>query len=729
MGIKWKSKKIIIIACILFSYGLSGIGSFFLKSDDYLNEGYFYTDGGMSDFNIFLHLLAGKLLDFTKEEAVNTVSVKDYELQDYRIQFDLTNQLEYINDDYQYRIEEAKTIGDDQAMTDLQIERDNKILEFERMINEDDYLREKIMKDKLQEIEQFYDNLEKNQDEFVKFENIIKYKLRNTESGKLYTNVNENREGSLLEQVDEKKVVYAKEYPAPKNGLLNTTYDLSPALEFASGSFEGEIVVVGTVPEINTIFPNYGIFKTNQKTFFIHVISGILSFLISLFLFKKGLPFQQTKRKSFFPIDISIGLLFLISGISLHLLYQTSNFGYGLLRYMRAANYFIIFEFIPMMLLVSISLLLGIKIVSRLKNFGRLEWQNSFLNKVIQTIKTVIRMKGFAFQIILLVFIVFILAIGPIAAYSMETYNWTIALFYFFFFIIGVVPLLVIFIRQSKDLSNIIHHTSHLVKGNLDNDLYLKDKSPLSKLAQNINTLKQGVIESLSEQAKSERLKTELITNVSHDLRTPLTSIITYTKLLQDGNLTENESKEFLAIIDRKSKRLNVLINDLFEASKMASGNIELNKETVDLIQLMNQALAEEDISQAPLHFRVTSPDTPIYAHVDGQRLWRVFDNIINNILKYALENTRVYITVLPTDSEVTFTFKNVSKYELNENAEELTERFKRGDKSRSTEGSGLGLAIAKSIVDLHNGTFDIEVDGDLFKLKVTLPTIKKDLS
>jgi signal transduction histidine kinase len=235
--------------------------------------------------------------------------------------------------------------------------------------------------------------------------------------------------------------------------------------------------------------------------------------------------------------------------------------------------------------------------------------------------------------------------------------------------------------------------------------------------------MRQGMDYSHKAQLKSERLKTELITNVSHDLRTPLTSIMTYSELLKKEDISEEERKKYIDIVEQKSKRLKVLIDDLFEVSKMASGNIELVIERVDIVQLMNQALGEYDekIKESSLAFKVSSSSPHIYAMVDGRKMWRVFDNIISNILKYSLENTRVYISTKETDNNIIISFKNISKYELEENIVELLERFKRGDKSRNTEGSGLGLAIAQSIVDNHGGKLDIELDGDLFKTIVTL--------
>src|SRR5690606_12238286 len=230
---------------------------------------------------------------------------------------------------------------------------------------------------------------------------------------------------------------------------------------------------------------------------------------------------------------------------------------------------------------------------------------------------------------------------------------------------------------------------------------------------------------SMTEQAKSERLKTELITNVSHDLRTPLTSIITYTDLLKDETITPEERAKYVDILDKKSQRLKTLIEDLFEVSKMASGNLELNKQRVDLTQLLQQALAEhaEEIAESGLDFRTTFPEDMLIAYVDGQRGWRVLDNLIVNAIKYSLPGTRVYVTLRKLGDSAEFVVKNITKYELGENIDELFERFKRADTSRHTDGSGLGLAIAQSIVDMHGGKMKIDLDGDLFKVTVTVPT------
>ncbi|MCD8502369.1 MAG: HAMP domain-containing histidine kinase [Bacillaceae bacterium] len=350
------------------------------------------------------------------------------------------------------------------------------------------------------------------------------------------------------------------------------------------------------------------------------------------------------------------------------------------------------------------------------------EWDRSILISIYKNITDFILVRSIATQLIILIgffgsglaMSVFVGMVEP----------WYVVPFLLAFVVVCIPVFTMIFLRIAY-LNRIIINVDEIVKGASPTDLPIKGRSVFAKLAENINTLKQGVKSSQVEQLKSERLKTELITNVSHDLRTPLTSIITYTELLKGSNVSSDDRNAYIEIIDRKSKRLKVLIDDLFEASKMASGNIELVKEKVDIVQLLQQALAEynESMQQSTLQFRITNPDKPIYVYVDGQKMWRVFDNLIANTLKYSLENTRVYLSVNQLEDSVLITFKNVTKYELGDNIDELFERFKRGDTSRQTEGSGLGLAIAKSIVDLHQGQLDIGIDGDLFKVSVKIPT------
>lgn len=267
--------------------------------------------------------------------------------------------------------------------------------------------------------------------------------------------------------------------------------------------------------------------------------------------------------------------------------------------------------------------------------------------------------------------------------------------------------------------------SSQVAEGNFNINLD-EDMGILSPMAKNLNNINKGFSLAVDKEIKSQRMKSELISNVSHDLKTPLTSIITYVDLLKNEDVDRDTQNEYIDILDRKSQRLKVLIEDLFEASKATSGNVDLHLEKIDVVALFRQTLGEleEKINDSRLQFKINAPENKVICNLDGKRTYRVFENIMTNILKYSMENSRVYIDILEEGSEVSFTFKNVSAYEMNFDASEITERFTRGDESRNTEGSGLGLSIAKSFVDLQEGTLEIVIDGDLFKLIVTFPKI-----
>ena len=246
-----------------------------------------------------------------------------------------------------------------------------------------------------------------------------------------------------------------------------------------------------------------------------------------------------------------------------------------------------------------------------------------------------------------------------------------------------------------------------------------------------LNNINDGVQKAVNDRMKSERLKTELITNVSHDLKTPLTSIVNYVDLMKKEDIQPEKAKEYLAVLDRQSKRLQKLTIDLVEASKASTGNIAVNAEKTDISVFLSQLSGEyeEKLAAKGLQLVVTSPEENVYIYADGRLLWRVFDNLMNNICKYAQENTRVYVSASVQDEKVMISFKNISRYPLNISSEELMERFVRGDASRNTEGSGLGLSIARSLVDLQKGKFELVVDGDLFKAIVTFDRYYDDAS
>ena len=284
--------------------------------------------------------------------------------------------------------------------------------------------------------------------------------------------------------------------------------------------------------------------------------------------------------------------------------------------------------------------------------------------------------------------------------------------------------LIILVVRKLLYLDKIMIGAKDGARGQLNYKIDVKGEGHLGELANNINNIKEGLRKSVENEMKSENMKTELITNVSHDLKTPLTSIINYIDLLKRENIEPESARDYVNILDKKSQRLKVLIEDLFEASKAASGAMELNISKLDIGQLLRQALGENDerYKEKQLEVKLNIPDEKIFINGDGKRLYRVFENLISNAVKYSLSNTRVYIDMSKNEeNEVTIVMKNISAYELNFDVNEITNRFKRGDSSRSTDGSGLGLAIAKSIVELHGGKFNIEIDGDLFKSIIVL--------
>lgn len=241
--------------------------------------------------------------------------------------------------------------------------------------------------------------------------------------------------------------------------------------------------------------------------------------------------------------------------------------------------------------------------------------------------------------------------------------------------------------------------------------------------AENLNSIGDGLAKEVAQRMKSERLKTELITNVSHDIKTPLTSIINYVDLLQKAK-TEEERAEYLAVLDRQSHRLKKLTEDLVEASKASTGNMNVNLEPTNTQEIINQSFGEYSakLEAGRLNTVISIPEPVPVVMADGRLLWRVIDNLFNNVVKYALPETRVYVDVRVDGSEAVISMKNISRAALNVSVDELLERFVRGDASRTTEGSGLGLNIAKSLTELQHGTFSISTDGDLFKAEIRLP-------
>ncbi len=738
MDTKSKSKMIFVIWILLFTFGLSGIISGLFNGKDYIKKDYFQTQQFEDELNQFVdYLKMFELNNINKEELKKKITVTAEEIEEHRYRYgDLSTQVSNIKGQYEHKIQDALLAGNKEVADAYIAERDKKIEDITNNFKSDEHVRAKIVKEKEQKIDEYFREIENYRSDFMRYKALFTYYLKNTATGEVYTNVNISSGDSIDTFINNKNMIFIQSYPSSKYAYLSTGGQyrfvgdndvVTPLIEKETSTFEGKIALPKAASSENPILADYYDFQQKQKIFFIYTISGILAFLLSFYLNKKTRVIQcipTGKWQPYYnciPIDVTVMAL-VFTGLLTLLLFimdNTLSLHQNLYIYIRDT----LFRLIVTTLFVALTLIQGKFLLERAKASANLkaDWQKALLHRAYQGIKEAFLIRSIGMQLFILLSVVFAFGVGAAIVLIEPIYIWI----YIPLFIVICVPIFIIIIKRSGYFNRIVTNTDELVHGNFEQDIPVIGKSALAVLAANINALKHGIKVSQKEQAKSERLKTELITNVSHDLRTPLTSIITYTELLKTSDVTDEERDAYIEIIDRKSKRLKVLIDDLFEASKMASGNIELEKEKVDLVQLLQQALAEynETIEESTLQFRITTPDTPVYAVVDGQKLWRVFDNLIGNILKYSLENTRVYISVKKANDKAVIAFKNITKYELSEDIDELFERFKRGDTSRHTEGSGLGLAIAKSIIDLHEGSLDIEVDGDLFKVTVSLNT------
>ena len=333
----------------------------------------------------------------------------------------------------------------------------------------------------------------------------------------------------------------------------------------------------------------------------------------------------------------------------------------------------------------------------KIGQFGRMIWENI----------------GFLWKVILVMLVLaFFEGIGVLMFFNSD-----IALLLWLLEKLVLYPLVLWYCVQLNQLKN---GTEKIAGGEPGYQISTKRMTGIFKeQGEQINHISDGMTHAIEERMKSERFKTELITNVSHDIKTPLTSIINYVDLLEKEELHNETAQEYLEVLERQSSRLKKLIEDLIEASKASTGNLPVHLERLEAGIFMTQTVGEfeEKTKEAGLDLVIEKPETPVYIMADSRHFWRVIDNLMNNICKYAQSGTRVYINLEVKEAQVSITFRNTSKYPLNISSDELMERFVRGDASRNTEGSGLGLSIANSLMDLMGGTFRLYVDGDLFKV------------
>ncbi|MGM0883724.1 MAG: sensor histidine kinase [Bacillota bacterium] len=741
MVTKWKSRISIGVWAFMFTFGLSGLLVLFAFGNSYVHRDYFQTPEFRSELDLFAkYLNMFELNSITLEEAKQSITVTENEINQHRNGFgNILDQITFLKNEYEPRIDEALSVNNQEAVDIYIAERDKKIEDITNVFKNDEYARAKVINEKEKELEEYYKEREKYRSDYLRYKEQFQYYFKSSITDNVYTNLSISEDESAKDMLNSKDNLYISSYSIP---IEHSFHYWIPGYDQLAASFipfEGEFAIPRGLSSSSSVLIEYNRYKQEQIAIWAYAFASIVALSLCVPFVKKAkaIPAAVERWMPYYntlPIDVravfisltgfgTISLLFFIKDQFLTVIKNPFVFVYGW-------NMFI--GMVIASLLLVITLVQGEFFAAQVKDWQYIkkEWEKGLLNKAGQSVKALFNQAKCSLKDAFLnksigaqLFIVLALVFGlGLAALMIVVHPGFILLYIILLVVIGP-PTVMILINRIGYFNRIVIKTNELAFGNLGQDLPVSGKSVLATLAGNINVLKQGVKTLQNEQAKSERLKTELITNVSHDLRTPLTSIITYTELLKKEDVSSEDRIAYVEIIDRKSKRLKVLIDDLFEVSKMASGNVELTKEKVDLIQLLQQALAEYDntINDSSLHFRITNTEKPVYALVDGKKLWRVFDNLIGNVLKYSLENSRVYITVRTLGNQAIIVFKNVSKYELNENIDELFERFKRGDTSRHTEGSGLGLAIAKSIVDLHKGSLDIETDGDLFKVSISL--------
>lgn len=661
-------------------------------------------------------------IDTLKEK----ISVTTSEIEEHRRRYgELSDQILNIQVQYEDRIFDAE--GNDQLKRSLEQERDQKIADIEMNFESDDHVHAKVLEEKIEWYKEYIAN--RQMDHSASFP--VAYEFTDVDTGETFS------KGDLSVPLFY-SATFSKESPFIAQSFKGNDHewvmdsagreyeiDLS-TIENPTRFFTGKIIV--SEKAVENSYLNGQLKQFNQKKYRSYILW--IAALIALILLFTKLKFKKewVIKNRFVPhyeklkVDIKL-FLFMISlffFVEMVIPNATSRFFYDDIY--RGAWPAQLFWFVVLTVGVIWMTAQLVLLLERLQKTGQLEadLMDSYTVQFMKDLGAMFLNRSLGIQLFILLIGFFLAGVG-FTAVAIEPYNLIV---YFPAVVFLGLPALYMFVRRGAYLNRIFAATEKMANGKLQEKIKVKGKSSLAKHAQNLNELQEGVRISMTEQAKSERLKTELITNVSHDLRTPLTSIITYTDLLKAKDLSEEERLKYVDILDKKSARLKTLIEDLFEVSKMASGSLELNKRQVDFTQLLQQALAEheEEITKSSLDFRIQLPETALIANVDGQRWWRVLDNLIVNALKYSMSGTRVYVTLDKVNDRARFVVKNISQYELHENSDELFERFKRADTSRHTDGSGLGLAIAQSIVDMHDGEMKIEVDGDLFKVTVDLP-------
>ena len=741
-----KNYSALLLRILLTLLVIYSVGAFLATGKNYVGKDFFDSADYSEAERKFLSGIEYYILNPSDQQAsIDAIDVTADEIAYYRNYYGSEVEQKYsIQKQYEGKIAEARNVEspNEDYIEALIGEREAKIEEIRKNFADDQVVVDKIKALKTEVIRQYFAHYNQEKKEFLQEFDYYGYEFTNQSTNEtIKRNEDEqiiNRFKKTIEptNVNERSIAIndygefantVMEFNADTEGLLNKEIlILSP-----QDTYSGTVYVTDQYIESSGLGWEYNGFIISKWLYYVLSLLGVIALIVLLTkykwskqLFEPLYPYYERLKTT--PIDLHAAVLFIASFLTI----ATFDSGSTLISriaysssHVLSLSFFIgfIVSFVFKLFILTVTIVLSWAIVKRFKEQKQLMlWKQSFSARLIELAQNLFLNRSIGIQTLFMFFVFYLGGFGLFIGLQESG----LFAFYLFLFVTILVPTTFVYLYRMSYLTKIMKQTEQMANGQLTKPIKVKGKSPLAKHAANLNALQEGVKSSVTAQAKSERLKTELITNVSHDLRTPLTSIITYTDLLKNPDLTAEEREQYVAILDKKADRLKVLIDDLFEVSKMASGNIELVKQKVDIAQLIQQITGEytNDFEEQQLDLRIDVQVKPIYAYVDGQKLWRVCENLLNNAKKYSMSGTRVYVTLTETNNCAVLTIKNVSKYELSGDAKELTERFKRADLARHTEGSGLGLAIATSIVHLHGGTLDITADGDLFKVTVELP-------
>lgn len=456
------------------------------------------------------------------------------------------------------------------------------------------------------------------------------------------------------------------------------------------------------------------------------VISGILVLILSILLVIRAGNYDDHGRLSTdiladFPIEVTFVIFGCVESLAIAVIHYSAGYDYNTSQYGLVVIGIGIFVGAYAGVLWAESIIINFKRKQLFRNtlcYKMLRAMARPLRRGIDSIKTVLASIKWGYRIAGMCLVIAFVEYMSIAVIDDKE---SLMLFW----LLEKVVLAAIIIKVLKQYAKVKKAAVDMADGNMDVRVdTTKMLIDLEEHGQALNKIGSGLNTAVNERMKSERMKTELITNVSHDIKTPLTSVINYVDLLQKENFDNDTARSYLEVLDRQAKRLKKLIEDLIEASKAASGSIKFNMESVNARVLLNQSVGEfEDRLQGSNITVVTQiPDRDVYVRADNRYLFRVLDNLMSNIVKYSQEGTRAYVELKEENGRAHYTFKNISKDKLNISADELMERFVRGDRSRNTEGNGLGLSIARSLTESMGGKMELTVDGDLFKVDVSFP-------